>query len=245
MALVPQRAARLLPLESPARRCSGSKFSARRGLPSKGEARALTSRARSISGGQNSLHVSFGKVCEVGLIACKVRDTDVRGLCGVSRTQVIVLFQCKLSTSGQARMKDAAFVEELSVLKPTSRRPDILTSEFGLRRLWRTSPTPTHYCVDVCRIIGLGMKSRMVLASPGPVLTPPPSSSPPKTPHRSCSARTPPRYVNQTPPLSSCHGSSSRERGMGGQNGPKADADVQRHPRESRSQGDGGRKLGS
>ena len=40
MALVPQRAARLLPLESPARRCSGSKFSARRGLPSKGEARA-------------------------------------------------------------------------------------------------------------------------------------------------------------------------------------------------------------
>jgi hypothetical protein len=34
-------AARLLPLESSARRCSGSKFSARRGLPSKGEARAL------------------------------------------------------------------------------------------------------------------------------------------------------------------------------------------------------------
>jgi hypothetical protein len=57
-------------------------------------------------------HVSFGKVCEVGLIACNVRDTDVRGLCGVSRIQVIVLFQCKLSTSGQARMKDAAFVEE-------------------------------------------------------------------------------------------------------------------------------------
>jgi hypothetical protein len=28
-------------------------------------------------------------------------------------------------------------------------------------------------------------KSRMVLAAPGPLLTPPPSSSPPKTPHRS------------------------------------------------------------
>ena len=35
-----KRAARSLPLESSARRCSGSKFSARRGLPSKSEARA-------------------------------------------------------------------------------------------------------------------------------------------------------------------------------------------------------------
>jgi len=33
-------------------------------------------------------------------------------------------------------------------------------------------------------------KSRMVLASPGPLLTPPPSSSPPKTPHPSHSAQT-------------------------------------------------------
>jgi hypothetical protein len=33
-------------------------------------------------------------------------------------------------------------------------------------------------------------KSRMVLATPGPLLTPPPSSSPPKTPHRSYSAQT-------------------------------------------------------
>jgi hypothetical protein len=33
-------------------------------------------------------------------------------------------------------------------------------------------------------------KSRMVLAAPGPLLTPPPSSSPPKTPHRSYSAQT-------------------------------------------------------
>ena len=30
----------------------------------------------------------------------------------------------------------------------------------------------------------------MVLAAPGPLLTPPPSSSPPKTPHRSYSAQT-------------------------------------------------------
>jgi hypothetical protein len=35
-----------------------------------------------------------------------------------------------------------------------------------------------------------GIKSRMVLAAPGPLLTPPPSSSPPKTPHRSYSAQT-------------------------------------------------------
>jgi len=40
----------------------------------------------------------------------------------------------------------------------------------------------------------------MVLASPGPLLTPPPSSSPPKTPFRSYSDTTPPRYGNQTPP---------------------------------------------
>jgi hypothetical protein len=33
-------------------------------------------------------------------------------------------------------------------------------------------------------------KSRMVLAAPGSLLTPPPSSSPPKTPHRSYSAQT-------------------------------------------------------
>jgi len=33
-------------------------------------------------------------------------------------------------------------------------------------------------------------KSRMVLADPGPLLTPPPSSSPPKTPHRSYSDQT-------------------------------------------------------
>ena len=33
-------------------------------------------------------------------------------------------------------------------------------------------------------------KSRMVLAAPGPLLTPPPSSSPPKTPYRSYSAQT-------------------------------------------------------
>jgi hypothetical protein len=33
-------------------------------------------------------------------------------------------------------------------------------------------------------------KSRMVLADPGPLLTPPPSSSPPKTPYWSYSAQT-------------------------------------------------------
>ena len=41
----------------------------------------------------------------------------------------------------------------------------------------------------------------MVLASPDPLLTPPPSSSPPKTPFRSYSSTTPPSYVN---PLFAC-----------------------------------------
>ena len=64
------------------------------------------------------------------------------------------------------------------------------------------------------------------ITSPGPLLTPPPSFSPPKTPHRSYSAITPPRYVNPTPPSPGGRGSSRQGRGMGGQNGPQADADV-------------------
>ena len=43
-------------------------------------------------------------------------------------------------------------------------------------------------------------KRRMVLAAPGPLLTPPPSSSPPKTPVRSYSAQTPLRNGDPTPP---------------------------------------------
>jgi hypothetical protein len=77
------------------------------------------------------------------------------------------------------------------------------------------------------------MKSRMVLASPGPLLTPRPSSSPPKTLHRSYSAITPPRYGNQTPPPPGGRGSSRRGRGMGGQNGPQADSEALRQPRHS------------
>jgi hypothetical protein len=75
----------------------------------------------------------------------------------------------------------------------------------------------------------------MVLASPdtGPLLTPTPSSSPPKIPFRSYSAITPPRHGNPTPPPPGGRGSSRRGRGMGGQNGPQADADVLRHPRHS------------
>ena len=40
----------------------------------------------------------------------------------------------------------------------------------------------------------------MVLAAPGPLLTPPPSSSPPKTPHRSYSAQTRSHNEEKTPP---------------------------------------------
>jgi hypothetical protein len=66
-------------------------------------------------------------------------------------------------------------------------------------------------------------RRRMVLASPGPLLTPLPSSSPPKTPFRSYSATTPPSYGNQTPPSPGSRGSSRRGRGMGGQNGPSTE----------------------
>jgi hypothetical protein len=40
----------------------------------------------------------------------------------------------------------------------------------------------------------------MVLAAPGPLLTPPPSSSPPKTPHRSYSAQTRSQDEVKNPP---------------------------------------------
>jgi hypothetical protein len=71
----------------------------------------------------------------------------------------------------------------------------------------------------------------MVLASPGPLLTPPPSSSPPKTPFQSYSATTPPCYGNQTPPSPVSIGSSRQGLSMEGQNWPQADTDVPRHPR--------------
>jgi hypothetical protein len=50
--------------------------------------------------------------------------------------------------------KHVAFVEELWTLKPIARRQDILTSEFDVKRLYRTSPDATFYCIDVWRIIG-------------------------------------------------------------------------------------------
>jgi len=54
-----------------------------------------------------------------------------------------------------SQVKDVAFVDELWTFKPSQRSPDILTSEFGVRRLYLTSPTPTHYCMDIWRIIGV------------------------------------------------------------------------------------------
>jgi hypothetical protein len=72
--------------------------------------------------------------------------------------QAILFFQCKVSASrhetGQYRLKHVAFVEELWTLKPIARRQDILTSEFDVKRLYRTSPDATYYCIDVWRIIG-------------------------------------------------------------------------------------------
>jgi hypothetical protein len=64
----------------------------------------------------------------------------------------------------------------------------------------------------------------MLLASPGPLLTPPPSSFPLKTPIRSYSAQTPPRNGNPTLPSPGGRGGRRRGRGTGGQNGPQADA---------------------
>jgi hypothetical protein len=76
----------------------------------------------------------------------------------------------------------------------------------------------------------------MVLASPGPLFTPPLSSSPPKTPIRSYSARNPPCNENPTaPPPGGC-GGCRQGLGMGGQkaqNGPQAFAEALRHQHHS------------
>ncbi len=58
-------------------------------------------------------------------------------------------------------------------------------------------------------------RSRMVLGSPGPLLTPPPASSPPKTPFRSYSDTTPPRYGNPTPPSPGGRGNAAAAGGAG------------------------------
>ena len=73
--------------------------------------------------------------------------------------QAILFFECKVSKSrhivgGHGPVKSLAFVEELWTFKPPARRVDILTSEFNVRRLYRTSPEPTYYVLDVWRIIG-------------------------------------------------------------------------------------------
>ena len=77
----------------------------------------------------------------------------------------------------------------------------------------------------------------MVLASPGTLLTPPPSSSPPKTPIWSYSAQTPPRNGNPNAPDTVPAWRPLRPQtgtGLtGGQNWPQADTDAMQHPRHS------------
>jgi hypothetical protein len=70
----------------------------------------------------------------------------------------------------------------------------------------------------------------MVLASPSPLLTPPPSSSPPKTTIRSYSAQTPTRNGNPISPPPVARGDRKQGRDTGGQNGLQADEETMRHP---------------
>ena len=50
-------------------------------------------------------------------------------------------------------LKHVVFVEEYWTFNPIARCHDILTSEFDVKRLYRTSPDATFYCIDVWRII--------------------------------------------------------------------------------------------
>ena len=79
--------------------------------------------------------------------------------------QAILFFECKVSksrhiVSGHGPVKSLAFVEELWTFKPPARRVDILTSEFNVRRLYRTSPTPSLGANDYFGVncVGFGVK---------------------------------------------------------------------------------------
>ena len=103
-------------------------------------------------------HVSFGKVREVCVLSCNVLNVlECRVVWTMSQRANSVdypqlFFKCKLSKSrhlAEYREKHVAFVEELWSFKQSSRSTNILTSEFNLCCLYHTSPTPTHYCIDV------------------------------------------------------------------------------------------------
>ena len=72
--------------------------------------------------------------------------------------QVILLFKCKVSVHQrrpeQTREKTVAFVEELWPFATPERKKDLLQDEFDCKRLYRTSPEPTYYVIDLWRVIG-------------------------------------------------------------------------------------------
>ena len=76
----------------------------------------------------------------------------------LSYGRVIMLFACYMAISGDPKasgtLKRCAFLEELWEFQyPSSMGRDALSSCFGNRRLYRTSPTPTYYVINVARIV--------------------------------------------------------------------------------------------
>jgi len=90
------------------------------------------------------------------VLASALTTGDVMSVvCG---EQVILIFKCRIPASSNDRcgtVKDLAFVEELWEFKPARRAEDHIVTEFGCKRLYRTSPVPTYYVLDLWRIIGM------------------------------------------------------------------------------------------
>ena len=76
----------------------------------------------------------------------------------LSYGRVILLFKARVApcikyNAGRSEEKSLAFIEELWNYSPESSGVDLVRSEFGCPRLYRTRPAPTYYVIDVWRII--------------------------------------------------------------------------------------------
>ena len=67
-----------------------------------------------------------------------------------------MFFKCNVPSPNNPNnfvIKELAFIEELWPFQQPL-RDSVIVTEFGCKRLYRTSPVPTYYVIDVWRIIG-------------------------------------------------------------------------------------------
>ena len=76
----------------------------------------------------------------------------------LSYGRLILLFKARVASNiihhpDRTVEKNLAFIEELWNYSPEGYEVDLIRSEFGCPRLYRTRPSPTYYVIDVWRII--------------------------------------------------------------------------------------------